>query len=412
MADIELAVDEYLWLTEYQQGNVNVSGLVFDDLVEESFDLGHEAYVVWTDQIEETLGIQEAFTPYHFPSVGDTIAFAEIFGGAPIRVKQSVLNVVYTAPLMPIKVAHMHLDVVMSGSDVYLEEVSDELQILSSYANAVPYYWDSIFESFNISMEEPQPYLPIYLRLYLTVSDLVNMRHEVTQEYLFISQCLEEFFFWERIVWGWDHLVVESLVDTDTLQEIIGKLADEYVFFNTELIPGVVIHPCTEEVFFVWDEGTHEKYFVHTIEEGVAFADALYEILGCEVYEELTVQEVSESGVILAHSVADEIHAESDAIPERYYVCLADEIVDMTDGEVSFLSFDELVAERVHSSDVAVPVGSLVALASESLVFADIDSYIQGLIIEEGLALEDVELLRWVFEVLVESGCDIGDIIG
>jgi hypothetical protein len=57
-------------------------------------------------------------------------------------------------------------------------------------------------------------------------------------------------------------------------------------------------------------------------------------------------------------------------------------------------------------------VGSLVALASESLIFVDIGSYIHGLVIEEGLTLNDVQLLRWVFAVLVESGCDIGDIIG
>ena len=60
MADIYLEVEDYLWFEEYQQGNVNVAGLVFDDLIEESLDLGHEAYVVWTDQIEETIDFSEA----------------------------------------------------------------------------------------------------------------------------------------------------------------------------------------------------------------------------------------------------------------------------------------------------------------------------------------------------------------
>lgn len=416
MADIYLEVEDYLWFTEYQQGNVNVVGLVFDDLIEETLDLGpEEVLTVYSDVVDETLGFADDprySGGQHWAAVGDTIAFAEIFGGSPIRVKQSVLNLVYTKPVMPIKIAHMHLDIVMSGSTTFMEEVSSGLQILSSYANAVPYYWDTIFETFSIDMTEPQPNAPFYLKLLLSVSDLVNMRHDVTQEYLFNSQCFEEFFVWEAIVWGWDKLVAESLINTDAVQEIIGKLADDYLCLQEELIPGVLIHPLTEEVFLVWDDGTHEKFFVHTVAEEAAFADALHEILGYKVSEDLAVQGVLVSRLDRYYLVEDEILTEDVPSFERYYIEIAEETMEMTDGEITFLSLNPVAEEIFNTSETAVSLVFFSKLASESLTFADIDSYVHSLIVEEGIDFGDVELTKWVFQVLIESGCDFADIIG
>jgi hypothetical protein len=46
------------------------------------------------------------------------------------------------------------------------------------------------------------------------------------------------------------------------------------------------------------------------------------------------------------------------------------------------------------------------------LIFTDINAFTHDLIIEEGIALEDVDLARWVYSVLVELNFDIADIIG
>jgi len=412
MADAYFEIEEYLWFTEYQQGNVNVAGLVFDDLIEESFDLGHEAYVVWNDQIEETFGIAEAFTPYHLPVVGDALAFADLIGGSQTRVKQSVLNIVYTKPILPIKIAHMHLDVVMSGSDTFMEEVSSELQIHSTYANAVPYYWDQLFESFNIAMEEPQPYLPVYLKLLLSASDLVNMRHDATQEYLFNSYCREEFFLWDGILRGWDHLIADSLTNTDTIEEIIGKIADDYLFLEDTPAPRIIVLHIIADKVFVFDSAGHERLFLLTATDTFDLNDAVSEFLGHLIHEFLTLQEAQVSGVFRYCSSEDSFNAGDISESERYYICLADDTVELVDGAVTFLSLDETALETFNASATAVPVGTFVGLASESLTFRDIDSYIQGIIIQEGLDLGDVELTRWAFNVLVESGCDIADIIG
>ena len=412
MADIELSVEEYLWFTEYQQGNVNVAGLIFDDLIEESLDLGREAYVVWNDQIEETFEIAEAFTPYHHAYIADVILSIDLIGGSQTRVKQSVLNVVYTKPVAPVKVAHMHLDVVMSGSDTFQEEVSSELQIHSTYANAVPYYWEHLFESFSIEIEEPQPYPPIYLRLYLSVSDLANMRHDVAQEYFFTSTCREEIFAWDSILWGWDHLVSELLIDTDTIQEIIGKIADDYLYLEDGLTPHILVVHIVNDQVFAYDAALDEKFYVLTVADAIDFEEFISEYLGQLIDELLAFQGILEEGVFRHCLTEDSFNACDVSESERYYICLADDAVEMTSGTVTFLSLSKTALETFNSSDTAVPSGTFVGLAHESLAFRDIDSCIHGIIIQEGIAMGDVELARWVFNVLLESGCDVADIIG
>ena len=362
MADIYLEVEDYLWFAEYQQGNVNIAGLVFDDLIEETLGLRHEAYVVWTDQIEETIDLLDDIDkPYHSPILNETLLLTESFSGAPIRVKQSVLNVVYTKPITPMKIAHIHLDVVVSGAARFMEEVSSELQIHSTYANAVPYYWEQVFESLDIDMTEPQPRPPYTISRKFLVTDLVNMRHAVEQEYEFNSQCFERFFIWAEATWGWDKLIAESLAGADTIQESIGKLADEYIHLGDWNVPKSYVLHILNDTVFIFDEGAQSEYEyimmdewgIHLIaSDGFGIGDALEEDAGAVVTEHLDISET----------------------------------VDKT------LVFPKL--------------------ASESLMFSDVMSLVNSLIIDEGLDLGDVELTRWVFNVLVECGCDIADIVG
>jgi hypothetical protein len=178
------------------------------------------------------------------------------------------------------------------------------------------------------------------------------MRHDVTQEYLFNSICLEEFFAWDAIEWGWNHLVAESLINTDVIQEIIGKMAEEYLSLADDMIA---------------------------------------QFLGL-------------------HIINDTVFGFDDSDAERYYLLLVDETIAITDGEISFIGVDN-VGEILGISEAVSPQAVFTGLATESLVFADISAFILEIIIEEGFALGDVELTRWVFNVLIESGCDIADII-
>ena len=93
MATAYLEIEEYLWIDETIQGNVNVAGLVFDDLIEETLVLGpEEVLTVYSDVLEETLGFAEGdFVGIHLTELSDWIAFTEQ-GGPPLRVRQSVLE--------------------------------------------------------------------------------------------------------------------------------------------------------------------------------------------------------------------------------------------------------------------------------------------------------------------------------
>ena len=356
MAYAYFEIDEYLWCNEASQGNVNVAGLVFDDLLEETLDLGpEEVLTVYSDVLEDTIALEEGdFKGIHWPVVGDAVTFKEYFG-TPLRVRQTVLNLVMTNPLVPALIAHVHMDI-LHGVDIYWEEVASELQCHSTYVKAVPYYWEWIFESLDIDMTEPQPQPPLYLMIQPAVTDLVNMRHEIEQEYLFNSKCFEELFIWPGIVWGWDHYVTSSLVSTDAIQEIIGILADDYLYLLDEQELQLKVSHLVDDRVFIFDEGRHEKYYLLVASDTIAILD----------------EEVS-FGVVVG----------------------VDPIVE-----------DLGINESISSQAV------FMRLAVESLAFIDVPALLQGFLIEEGFEIGDVDLARWVFNVLAESGFDVADIIG
>lgn len=347
-------IEEYLWLGEYIQGNVNVAGLMFDDLVVDGLTLGPEdVLTVFVEQLAEELGIGEDFNPYHLEFMTETITFRELFG-SPLRVRQSVLNLAMRDPLIPALIANVHLDV-LHGVDIYWEDVSSELQAHSSYVNAVPYWWEWVYESFWIDLTEADPLPPIILRLMILTTDLVNMRHEVTQEYLFNSKCFEQFFIWDQEMWGWSHLLEDEVSLTSWVNHILGFNLSDYLFWST----------------------------------------------GLDMYGKVT------------HALAERMLVYDKAVDERFYLLLAESTFAITDGEVQYVGVDyRTLAETIGISGVAASAGVLSGLAMESVTFADITAFVNELIIEDGLAMGDVELERWVINVMVESVCSITDIIG
>jgi hypothetical protein len=365
MAAAYLEVEDYIWLDETIQGNVNIAGLVFDDTLEETIDLGpEEVLTVYSDVVEEALDFADQ--PFdgggggsgggiHWPVISDSITVRELFGASPMRVKQSVLNLALSAPLSPALIAHVHLDV-LHGVDVFYEELSSELQIHSTYANAVPYWWEWIYESLDIDMTEPQPLPPIILALYFLENDLVNMRHDVGPDYEFNSKCLDEFFLWDGYVWGWSHLVESPIDSAEAIREIIGKVADDYLYMGDAPVPRVKVLHLIDDRMFIFDAGTHEKYYLLTAADTIAIME-----------DSVSFRAVSGVGAII-------------------------EVLG--------------ISEAISTQSV------FMRLAVESLTFTDISALHQVFLIEEGLEMGDVDLARWVFNVLAESGCNAADIIG
>jgi len=433
MADAYFEIEEYLWFDETIQGNVNVGGLVYDDLLEDFLGLGpEEVLTVYSDVIEETLNFADDpryVGGLHHAAVTDNIDLQVRFG-VPLRVRQSVLNLIMTTPVTPTVIANVHLDV-LHGVDVYWEEVSSELQCHSSYANAVPYYWEWLYESLEINTTDPQPLPSLYVVLMLLSTDIVNMRHDVIQEYYFNSKCFEEFFVWDEITWGWDKYIAESLVSTDTMQEIIGKVADEYLLMKDSPEPKILVLHTIDDRVFIFDAGTHEKYYLLTAADTLTSTDTVQEVFGYVCSEYLVILDESGSALIRYFSVEDELHAEEEpylpgsytliseddfgvidaSVSERYYLLLAESALGIEDGVASIFSVDMVIADNLHSSSAAAQMGILGAIATESMAFADLSSFIHGLTIEESLGIVDIHLERWTMNVLIECGFNMADII-
>lgn len=364
MSQAYLEIDEYLWFTEYQQGNINVSGLIFDDTILEGFSIFHDAYTLWIEQVEDGFNLEEGdftihgsgnrfnTTGIHWPIAFEGINFAEAYG-APLRVRNTVLNLTMTTPVVPARIANIHLDVLCSGWDIYWEDIDEQFMCHSTYANAVPYRLENIFESIWMDMEEPQPMPPITLSMFLDATDLVNMRHEVEQWYDFNSKCFEEFFVWDEYTWGWAHQVDDTTDFLEAIQEAIGKVANEYIYLGESSVIALKVKHAIDDRFFTYDT------------------------------------------------------AEAD----RFYVVVAADTFSISDGQVSFVAIPGLVEEILSAVDTPTYPVIFGGLAVESLAFTDIAAFACELIIEEGLHMGDVELSRWVFGVLIECGFDVADII-
>lgn len=185
------------------------------------------------------------------------------------------------------------------------------------------------------------------------------------------------------------------------------------------------------EVMLLTDLSSGGPFYVHLIEEELSAVDdyptAFY--YADTVDESLVTEDISEGVRFFAHIIAEllasadtaipsrhttftveeSVHAEDDVGFGRFYILLAEEEIAFVDGEVSFLSTSERIAETLKFESGVIRNVIFNGVAAESLIFADVNSLAHIMIIEEGLTIDDVELTRWVYNVLIESGLDIAE---
>ena len=142
-----------------------------------------------------------------------------------------------------------------------------------------------------------------------------------------------------------------------------------------------------------------------TLLESLISADAIFTIFGCFADEYMLLEGDPVPRIKVQHILNDTVLGFDDGTYETFYLLLADEAIAITDGQSS--SVVDKVVESLGIGDEVSPKAVFIRLATESLNFTDIDTLIQELIIEEGIGLGDVELTRWVFNVLIECGFDI-----
>lgn len=111
-------IEEYLLFSEKQQGNVNISGLIFDEYLYEAFDLEQTVYRVSTELLSEEISFLEGFSPDHICVLTDTFNFEEIKLGIPTFVNAVSLEVLHSAPVSPVDICFMQVDI-LHGPDTF-----------------------------------------------------------------------------------------------------------------------------------------------------------------------------------------------------------------------------------------------------------------------------------------------------
>jgi hypothetical protein len=216
---MDILLEEYVGAFEEVQGNVNVVGLVFESDIDEALGVDHEVYLVWIEQIEDGLAAESGLEPVHDLLVTENIGLTETMGGIPVEVYQSNVTVISAREAAPVRVGWFGVNVV-HGADTFFEEVYSGLHCRISMAKAVPYYWETVYESFDMEWHNILPHPGITLSRAIPAFDFVNMRHVTTPEFYFNNLVKEsKMYSFDRI-----YLCFEAVLDADKAIKGFSKL--------------------------------------------------------------------------------------------------------------------------------------------------------------------------------------------
>ena len=225
---MDVFLEEHIGILPDLQGNVNVTGLVWDHGVSDDIGLDDEMYVVWVEQVEDGFGILPEFSPYHWPVLAENLALNTHVGNIPVEAYQSNLNVIYGREAAPVRIWWFGANVV-HGPDTFFEEIYSNLHCRVPYTQAVPYYWKYIYESLDVEFNNIQPHPGIHVARHINTGDLINFRHTVDQQYYFNSQSYDRVGIFPRAAIGYGkHVSSEVALQAHTYR-ILGAPVDEHI---------------------------------------------------------------------------------------------------------------------------------------------------------------------------------------
>lgn len=302
-------IEEYLFTQEHIQGNVNIAGLVFENDIEELLYLEAEGYTVYIDQIEDGFSLVDEHTRNHGPYciIDDGFHFEPIKLGEPMRVKQSVVNVVHSMPVAPVDCCFLQLDII-HGMDSFYEELSEALHF-NDFDSAAFRYTFHCYESFDLVMENV-PDNKIYAcwkELNMGVSDLVNMRHEVVQEYYFNNLAKDRLFVYDKQTWGWQHDIGENFYLTSHASKILGIVLKGHLFFQTKLDEAWAGKEILQDRIFAWDIATQKRGWNLPIDEDLTLDEAVSVYLDLMATEVLGFVELIQGKKYLSYIANDKL---------------------------------------------------------------------------------------------------------
>ena len=380
-------ISEYVGLFEDLQGNVNTEGLVFEDDVDETFGLDHEIYTIWVDQIDDGFGIAEDYNPYHHMEILEGFTILEVVGNIPLEVYHSNINVVHSREAAPVKVWWFGVNVV-HGPDVFFEEVYSNLHERVTYTQAVPYYYEHIYESLDLIWENIQPHPGVHKALKLIATDFVNMRHELFQQYYFNNLSTEQFFTYDTAGIGWIHKIEDGFEINSSVMRYIGFAIVDYLFTQTDAFGHWKGSQVLTSNLFAYDRGEIIEGFTEAILEELTIADSAWGIFLESILESLDVADdlpglVGKTSLLLSESI--QVTEAAGIVAQA--MLLIQEIIQGTDTPLAVFVRDYVEAvEDGFGLDVAA-----------------VANHILDKLIEDTFAGEDTPLVSWYISLLLDE---------
>ncbi len=350
--DIFTEINEYIGTFEDIQGNVNVTGLVWEHDIEESVDLAHEVNVVWVEQVEDGFAITPTFDAQHLMLVTEDLFVFDEIGNVPVEVYQSNINVIAAREAAPVQVWWFGANVV-HGADAFFEEVVSNCHMTIPYTQAVPYYFRTVYESFDIEFHNIEPLPGITLFRKIPVNDIINMRHNVWQEYYFNNLVLERIFGYDTLRWGWQHDVAEQGMLDDYIYTIVGKVVDEHIKFRTGLQAAWEGHENVRDVFFAWDTAVDIRGWTKLLDEALGASDVTTVYLNLLIQDILIAQAMA-ARVGALHNLVDEQVAIAEKLAKGFDLTITD-AMDTEDTALHYWLCRALIEEQAGLAVEAAP---------------------------------------------------------
>jgi hypothetical protein len=265
-------VEEYIFLNPYMQGNINVAGLIFDDLLTEQLSVTCPVWIVWVEEISESLEIETSFTPEHHCFLEDSYNFEDIKLGLPVRLGNMRVDVAHTPDVYPLACCFMQVDI-LHGIDTFYEENIERMDFIDD-GHFSEVYFPYCYESLDIKMENVSEFkiYACYKVIKMATSDHLNMRHSVVQEYYFNSKAFDYFFAYDKYAWGWDKYLADNFDITLWLKGAYGKSIHESLTAKLGLLATWTGQQELSERFMAYDQAIFEKFYAKVVEESLGLA--------------------------------------------------------------------------------------------------------------------------------------------
>jgi len=373
MSVFEYTVDDSLFLYELEvQGNTGdyleyycevIEGLFFDDLL----------WLTDISLIEEVIDFSEDFTPSHEPYcvLFESVNFSEDFV-TPSRVYGSFVSVISKPEVTPVEIYWFGVDVV-HGPDIFYQECIESLNIDSDSVVANMYV-DTIYESFWIDLETPAGVdIPFWVVSRFVATDIINFRHDVSQEYYFNNVLDERLYPFDDISRCFGQSLSDSLRLVSAASLAHGRVIDEHVTIAGECGSAWYGALDANDRFTAFDFVLDEKYYDHILEEVISVIDDFsitptFSMTASSVFQ---VYDDIVGSTAYSRMVVDSLVLSSAASYGYFVLHNIDDEISIVDSVALKFTSLAIISDAISILGETTSSASILSLALDSLVVYD-----------------------------------------